>query len=105
MDAHAQPIRAAIDRNTCTALGITVHGAAPVLALCRKLLEAGHDPSLPLHAYRGDVLALKVRSIGEGAQLRVSPHGVGFVYGADVDEQQPRPFVEPTEELERPTLH
>jgi hypothetical protein len=100
-----QTIRAEIVRNTCIALGITVHGAAPVLALCRKLVEAGHDPTLPLHAYRGDVLALKIRSIGEGAQLRVSPHGAGFVYGADTDEQEPRQLAEPTEGLPRPTLH
>jgi hypothetical protein len=33
-------IRAEIVRTTCTALGITAHGAAPVLALCRKLVEA-----------------------------------------------------------------
>jgi hypothetical protein len=39
------------------------------LALCRKLIAAGYDPTLPLHAYRGDTLALKVCSIGEGAHL------------------------------------
>jgi hypothetical protein len=91
--------------NTAAALGITAHGAAPVLALCRKLVEAGHDPALPLHAYRGDVLALKVRSIGEGARLRVAAHGVGFVYGADTDEQEPRPFAEPIERLPSYTVH
>lgn len=44
---------------------------APVLALCRALIEAGHDPSTPLEAYRGTTLCLKVRSIGEGARLTV----------------------------------
>jgi hypothetical protein len=39
--------------------------------MCRKLIEAGYDPDRPLHAYRGDVLCLKVRSIGEGAKLTV----------------------------------
>jgi hypothetical protein len=58
--------------NTCRARGITTRGNAPVLALCRALLGAGYDPSRPLHAYRGKVLALKVRSIGEGARLTVA---------------------------------
>src|SRR5215467_3726621 len=55
----------------CEALGITARGRAPVLDLCRALVAAGHNPRRPLHAYRGDVLALKVRSIGEGAKITV----------------------------------
>ena len=62
----------------CEAEGISVRAAAPVLALCRKLVTAGHDPERPLHAYRGNVLALRVRSIGEGAQLAIAGYGVGF---------------------------
>jgi hypothetical protein len=42
-----------------------------VLALCRALVEAGHDPATPLEAYRGSTLCLRVRSIGEGAKLTV----------------------------------
>ena len=73
------PIRAAlIGSDRCEAGGISVCGAAPVLALCRKLVSAGHDPERPLHAYRGNVLALRVRSIGEGAQLAIAGDGVGF---------------------------
>lgn len=69
--AHV-PIRATlVGSNRCEALGLTGHGYSPVLALCRALVAAGHDPRRPLHAYRGDVLALKARSIGEGAQLTV----------------------------------
>jgi len=64
--------------NGCDAEGITAHGSAPVLGLCRELVAAGHNPDRPLHAYRGDMLALAVRSIGEGAQLRIASHGVGF---------------------------
>jgi hypothetical protein len=65
-------IRAEItDADRCEADGFTVRAAAPVLAMCRKLLAAGYDPDRPLHAYRGDVLALKVRAIGEGAKLTV----------------------------------
>ena len=60
-----------IGSNTCTACGITVRRHAPVLAMCRRMIEAGHDPSARLEVYRGAVLALTVRSIGEGSQLTV----------------------------------
>ena len=73
------PIRAAlIGSDRCEADGISVRAAAPVLALCRKLVTVGHDPERPLHAYRDNVLALRVRSIGEGAQLAIAGDGVGF---------------------------
>jgi hypothetical protein len=73
------PIRATlVGSEYCEALGLTGHGCTPVLALCRALVAAGCDPNRPLHAYRGDVLALKVRSIRDGARLRVATHGVGF---------------------------
>jgi hypothetical protein len=39
-------IRAQIIGTTCSALGVTAHGAAPVFAL----VEAGHDPATPLEA-------------------------------------------------------
>jgi hypothetical protein len=66
------PIRARITgSNHCEADGLTVRAAAPVLAMCRKLIEAGYDPARPLHAYRGDVLALRVRSIAAAAKLTV----------------------------------
>jgi hypothetical protein len=60
-----------IGSDRCTAEGISVRAYAPVLALCRALIEAGHDPGRALHAHRGGVLALVVRSIGEGAGLTV----------------------------------
>jgi hypothetical protein len=73
------PIRAAlIGSDRCEAEGISVRAAAPVLALCRSLVAAGHDPRQPLHAYRGNVLALRVRSIGEGVQLAIGGDGIGF---------------------------
>jgi hypothetical protein len=62
----------------CKGLGVEARGAAPVLALCRKLVEAGINRALALEAYRGDILCLRIRSIGEGAWLRVGTHGVGF---------------------------
>jgi hypothetical protein len=73
------PINATLTgSDCCEALEITARGHAPVLALCRALLAAGHDARRPLHAYRGDVLAPVVSSIGAGAKLRVATHGVGF---------------------------
>jgi hypothetical protein len=72
------PIRAEIiDSDRCEAEGHTVRAAAPVLAMCRKLVDAGYDQGRPLHAYRGDMLSLKVRSIGEGALLTVEDNRFG----------------------------
>jgi hypothetical protein len=42
------------------------------------LIKAGHDPSLPLHTYRGEVLYMRMRLPGEGAHLEPSLSG-GFV--------------------------
>jgi hypothetical protein len=47
------------------------------LALCRKLIEADCDPDRPLHAYRGDTLSLRIRSIGEGAGWTVKDSRFG----------------------------
>jgi hypothetical protein len=60
------------------AAGITVRAGSPVLVLCRKLVEAGHDPSTPLEAYRGHTLALRVKSIGRAAGLEVNSSGAGL---------------------------
>jgi hypothetical protein len=68
-----------VGSDSCTALGITVTAAAPVLALCRKLIAAGHDPGFRLDVFRGETLCLIVRSIGEAAGLEISHHGVGFL--------------------------
>src|SRR5438128_152881 len=67
-----------IGQSQATACGVTVSGRnAPVLALCRALVEAGHDPATPLDAYRGSTLCLRVRSLAEGAKLTVYDNGVG----------------------------
>ena len=59
-------IRAEISGSeTCAALGTTEQSPSPVIALCRKLLDAGHDPATPLEAWRGEPLCLRVRSIGD----------------------------------------
>jgi len=60
-----------IGSDRCCALGTTARSSAPVLALCRLLIEAGHDPATPLEVWRGTTLCLRVRSIGEGARLTV----------------------------------
>ena len=67
-----------IGSDRCCALGTTARSSAPVLALCRLLVEAGHDPATPLEVWRGTTLCLRVHSIGEGAALRIGTHGVGF---------------------------
>jgi hypothetical protein len=83
-------IRAELFGSDCgIGFGLTARGAAPVLALCRKLLAAGHNPALALEAYRGGTLCLRVRSIGEGARLRVATHGVGFERMAECTEGPP----------------
>jgi hypothetical protein len=77
-DFDQAPIRAKlIGSDHCEADGIVGRGHAPVLGLCRALLEAGYDPRRPLHAYRGDTVALKIRSIGEGAAYTVEDNRRG----------------------------
>jgi hypothetical protein len=63
--------------NRATALGISARGHTPVLDLCRKLVANGHDPASPLEAWRGDTLALRIRSIGKAAGLTVKDDNVG----------------------------
>jgi hypothetical protein len=74
---QTNPIEAQLFGSTeCRWRSIITRGQAPVLAMCRALIGAGFNPSRPLHVYRGNVLALKVRSIGEGARLTVTDaHG------------------------------
>ncbi len=48
----------------CEALGVTGHDSAPVLALCRALVEAGHAPCRPLHVCRGAVLGVATLGVG-----------------------------------------
>jgi hypothetical protein len=72
-----------------TACGIVARGSSPVLKLCRMLVDAGHDPSLPLEAWREGTLCLRVRSIGEAAELRVNNKGTAFVRVAAVPTASP----------------
>lgn len=78
-NVRVMTIRAEISSDSiATSCGVTVHTGSPVMALCRRLIEEGCDPVTPLQAYRGDVLCLHVRSIGEAAGLQVSGEGIGF---------------------------
>lgn len=56
--------------STCTADGLTSCGTSPVLHLCRLMLAAGHDPTLPLRVYRGHHLALACCQHRPGRSLR-----------------------------------
>jgi hypothetical protein len=77
--ASTQVIRGELmGSDRCSACGISVRAAAPVLGLARELVARGFDPSLPLHCYRDAVLALMIGSIGEASRLRLATHGVGF---------------------------
>jgi hypothetical protein len=79
-DTEAQAIRAELRGSTeATALGITAHCNAPVLELSRRLIADGANPSAPLEVWRGDTLALRIRSIGQAAALEINSKGTGFV--------------------------
>ena len=58
--------------------GLTCCSRTPLLDLCGLLLRAGHDPRTPVEVYRGNTLALRVRSIGEAAELQIGGDGIGF---------------------------
>jgi hypothetical protein len=77
--APATAIHAALaGADKAAAFGIRVEASAPVLALCRALIDAGHDPATPLVASRGDVACLIVGSIGEASTLTLAGKGIGF---------------------------
>ena len=63
---------------SCSARGLTAKGYAPILGLCRMLVEAGYDPTEPMEVYRGATLSLHVRSIGEAAKLKIDERGPRF---------------------------
>jgi len=54
---------------------ILANSRVPSLDACRVLIARGIDPATPLEMYRGTMLALRVRSIGEGARLTVREDG------------------------------
>jgi hypothetical protein len=79
-DNQLTAVRAELSGDTrCSALSIFVRANAPVLVLCRKLVEAGHDATLALEAYRDETRSLYVRAIGEAAGLEINAKGTGFI--------------------------
>jgi len=72
------------------ACGFVINASSPLLALCRKLVDAGFDPSTALEAYRGDTLCLNVRSIGEAARLEINGKGNGFRLGTPDANDMPQ---------------
>jgi hypothetical protein len=68
--AVEQPVRVQlVGSNRAEAFGLVTVGRAPLCQLCRKLIRAGIKADLPVEAYRGDVLALRARSLLMAAQL------------------------------------
>jgi hypothetical protein len=72
--------------------GYSVRHQLPVIAMCRLLVAEGFDPASPMHVYRGDTLALKIRSIGEAATLRPSARPPRARWRELSRELNPRPF-------------
>ena len=62
---------------TCTGVGLTANATTPAIVLCRELIAAGLDPDAALEVYRAGTLALRVRSIREGARLTVEDDHLG----------------------------
>jgi hypothetical protein len=92
-----------IGNDTCSASGMTAKGHAPALALCRQLLAQGVDPDAALTVFRNGTLALRVRSIGEAANLEINSKGTGFVRIAPParfrDKPEPLPIPAKLEDL------
>jgi hypothetical protein len=74
-----QAIRASLlGEHTIVAPGVaTCTASAPILELARLLIARGVDPTTALRIYRGDTLALRVRTIGEAAGLQINGKGNG----------------------------
>ena len=56
-------------RHTCLCLDIQICDYSPVLTMCRALVAAGHNG--PLEVYRGETLAMRIRSIRAAARVQV----------------------------------
>ena len=73
------PIRAElIGSDQCNAGGLSITGTAPILAVCRALIEAGCAPTTALQAWRGTTLCLSVRTLAEGAKLAIDENRMDY---------------------------
>jgi hypothetical protein len=59
------------DNNTCRLADTVAAGRTPVLIACRELLARGINPDAAVEIYRGNVLALRIRTLAAGAHLTV----------------------------------
>jgi hypothetical protein len=76
--SRAHAVRAdLIGSDTCTANGLTARGPAPVLALCRILIQHGHNTDDPMEVYRNGTLSFRVASLREGARFTVEDDKMG----------------------------
>jgi hypothetical protein len=74
-----------VGSDICTAEGHTAHGAAPILSLCRKLIEADVDPDRPYSDVLTLIVAIGVASKGAAPSFlesRLSDARRGGVAGA-----------------------
>src|SRR5262245_9507906 len=82
--SHHKPVRAEfVNDQTCRvrAAGLTACSSSPALSLCRLLVKHGFDPERPLLVFRGDILAVRIRTIHEGASLEVNSLGTDTTHG------------------------
>jgi hypothetical protein len=86
-----------VGADQCHAEGHRVRGAAPVLAICRKLIAAGLNPDRPLHAYRNTNLCLVIRCIGEAAQFVVDKRRMALAHWKPLSCAEVSPRIAPFE--------
>lgn len=65
--------------NRASALGLEKVGDGHLIGpLCKLLIEAGHDPSTPASAWRGDMLCLYAKSLQDWAFPKKKPQPEQF---------------------------
>ncbi|MGC1359409.1 MAG: hypothetical protein WA851_27150 [Xanthobacteraceae bacterium] len=86
----SNPIHAEIVGSDTVIVGdMVVVCAAPIITICRELVARGADPAIAMLAFRSNQLAVKVRAIGEAAQLEINGKGSGFKHRATVGRASP----------------
>jgi hypothetical protein len=95
-DITAETIHATLTgSDRCEAVNVIAVGHAPVLTLCRQLLERGIDPDIAMVVFRRGQVALRVRAIGQAAKLAVEDNKYGTPTSAKHVRKgvaQPRPL-------------
>lgn len=88
MQIQLEDVRRQLARNT----------DVPVLAYCRQLISDGTNPETTLEVYRGEVLAIRVQTIRDGAKLDVK-NGRFCRYGRYAENMAEIPFRKPVHAL------